>query len=785
MKELSIGAELAWQLAAQEASLAKCPFIESDHLAIGIFSLAKILQTQALDALDETRIHPLKAENDAIHQVLAVCGLDATQLRRSIRSRLGKGNAQRVEKVIHRSPTCKQVFERAGTLSLLTSEINCLHLLAAVLEKPEKGFLSVLNEAGVDAEEFRAHVLEVANSEVFGGRNAPGVQVEAPKQPSQVKSYLDQFGRDLTREAKEGRLGPFVGRRQEILQVIQTLARRTKNNPLLIGEAGVGKTAIVEALALRIVQGKDIQVLSGKRIIELNMGVLTAGTRFRGDFEERLTHILEEARADPNVLLFIDEIHTVVGAGKADGSLDAAQLMKPALARGDLRCIGATTIAEYRRYIEPDAALERRFEKIMVAEPGREETLEILKGLRPKWEEYHHVKVSDEALQVAIDLSMRFDGEHQLPDKAIDLLDKAAARTRIPELSMRGGREEFSKIDEMRGEVGARTIAGVLAEKTGIPDEVILGHLEGMDRSRLLQLESYLNKRIIGQEEAVKRVCRRLLMAHASLVKRQGPLAVFLFLGPTGVGKTELARMLAEFLFGSTSDMIRFDMSEYMEEHSVARLVGSPPGYIGHEEEGQLAGKLRTKPYSVVLLDEIEKAHPRIFDLFLQVFSEGRLTDSKGRTADARNVIFIMTSNLLTEKRSGLGFVVSDSVEKPDWVELEKKFRPEFINRIDERIIFRSLDEKDILKILNPILEEICSNLLEKHGVTLEMGEKARELLARLGYDPRFGARELRRVVEEQVQAPLSRLILSGEIYKCKSWQIVEEAGALKLMPVQ
>jgi ATP-dependent Clp protease ATP-binding subunit ClpC len=491
------------------------------------------------------------------------------------------------------------------------------------------------------------------------------------------------------------------------------------------------------------------------------------------------------------VILFIDEIHTIMGAGNVEGGTqDAAELMKPALARGDLRCIGATTISEYRRHIEADPALERRFEKIIINEPTPQETLEILKGLRGKFEEYHHVRITDQALQAAVDLSVRFDGDHQLPDKAIDLVDKAGARTRIPHLSMlpRGKSPALTEAlgtNDMGGEINALTIAQVLAEKIGVPPEVIIGHLDGLERSRLLDLEPFLKKRIIGQDEAVESVCRRLLMAHAGLVRRLGPLAVFLFLGPTGVGKTEMARLLAEFLFGNASEMIRLDMSEYMEQHSPAKLIGSPPGYIGYEEEGQLTGKLRSKPYSVVLLDEIEKAHPRVFDIFLQVFDDGRLTDAKGRTIDAHNAIFVMTSNINADKDAGFGFLGSEQAGNVALENVRRLFRAEFINRIDEQIIFRALDESDVRKILKPMLAEINQNLREHYQVVLNVEDEAESFLARAGYSPKYGARELRRIVERLVQVPLSELILSGEIHKHKDWQLVCEDKGLRLVPLE
>jgi ATP-dependent Clp protease ATP-binding subunit ClpC len=464
--------------------------------------------------------------------------------------------------------------------------------------------------------------------------------------------------------------------------------------------------------------------------------------------------------------------------------------MKPALARGDIRCIGATTIAEYRRYIESDSALERRFEKIIVNEPSPEEALEILRGIKPKLEDHHHVEIEDSALEAAVNLSIRFDGDHQLPDKAIDLVDKSSARTRIPILSMGPHKKEKATSkeickSELEGSVTGLAIAQVLSSKIGVPLEIITGHLQGMEQSRLLSLESFLKERLIGQDEAIERVNQRLLLAHSGLAKRRGPLAVFMFLGPTGVGKTELAKLLAEFLFGNKSDMIRLDMSEYMEEHSVAKLIGSPPGYIGYEQEGQLTGKLRTNPYSVVLLDEVEKAAPRVFDMFLQVFDDGRMTDAKGRTIDARNAIFVMTSNI------NVGNInetppIYDGRRKAEGVreKLKRIMRPEFVNRIDEVIEFQALGEKEVKRILKPMLNEICLNLQKQHNITLQVEEEAESYLARAGYNSDFGVRALQRTVERLIQIPLSRLILSGELKKHSHWQIIYHNQGIAITPI-
>jgi ATP-dependent Clp protease ATP-binding subunit ClpC len=488
-------------------------------------------------------------------------------------------------------------------------------------------------------------------------------------------------------------------------------------------------------------------------------------------------------------MIFIDEIHTVMGAGGGDDQpLDAANMLKPALARGELRCIGATTPAEYRRHIEADPALERRFEKVPVGEPTREETLEILRGIKPKWEQHHQVRILDGSLEAAVDLSLRFDTEHRLPDKAIDLVDKAAARTRVPILSAMApgdGGPIASGGGSVHGDVTEEAVAFVLAEKRGIPPERVMEGLESSSASRLLELESFLEKRLIGQGEAVHRVAQRLRLAHSGMKTRRGPMSVFLFLGPTGVGKTEMARLMAEFLFGSSSELVRFDMSEYMEEHSASKLIGAPPGYVGHDTEGQLSLHLNRRPYSVVLLDEIEKAHARIFDLFLQVFDEGHLTDSKGRVADARHVVFVMTSNL-GAGREPLGFGTGDEESIRIEVVLEEArrwFRPELWNRIDEVVVFQPLAANDTIRILRPWIQAIGEKLGEQHGVSLTVAPEAEAFIARAGYSPSLGARELQRTLERLLQVPLSNLILSGKIKRHKDWELVYEEGGVYLLP--
>lgn len=793
MKNLTISSTFAWKIAANEAAAGKFQFIEKEHVFIGILSLGKLLMLSPdISGLKSKDRQAVQIESDFIEDLLREFEIDSTQFRRQLREILGDSNYELTKNIIHRSEACKEVFQNAEKLAASSKEISCIHLFAAIMESPQGMISQIVQATGIEP----AALQERALAFMGGGQKSDRAPVEVRAGSHKVtrtgSHYLERYGRDLTLAAREGKLGPFIGRRKELLNVIQTLARRSKNNPVLVGEAGVGKTAIVEALALRVIEGKDPQVLAGKRIIEINVSALVGGTKYRGEFEERLSHIIEEARAHPEVIIFIDELHNVIGAGRTDGSMDAANLMKPSLARGDLRCIGATTIGEYRRYIETDPALERRFEKVLVNEPSVDESLKMLEGIRPKWEKHHGVIITDKALQAAVDLSIRFDVDHQLPDKAIDLVDKAGARTRIPLLS---GWVEGDKVNPLTDNNGVDdqkdvtevTIAQVLSEKMGVPLEIITGHIDGTEQSRLIGLESFLKKRIIGQDEAINLVCQRLLMSHTGLAKRRGPLAVFLFLGPTGVGKTELARSLAEYLFGSDLQLIRFDMSEFIEQHSVAKLIGSPPGYVGHEEEGQLTGQLRTKPYSVVLFDEVEKAHQRVFDLFLQLFDEGRLTDAKGRTADARNAIFIMTSNIAVDKHSKtIGFGDRDNEDLKSTVlqEVKKYFRTEFVNRINQIVIFGPLSEEHVQQILKPMVDEIRDNVQTKHNITLKIGEEVEQFVAQAGYSPEYGARELRRAVERLIQIPLSNIILSGELVKCTNWQIICGNGELSIIPL-
>ncbi|MBI5885837.1 MAG: ATP-dependent Clp protease ATP-binding subunit [Deltaproteobacteria bacterium] len=788
MKELSAAAALVWDIAVQEAVSAQEEFIEPHHLFIAVMSLEKVkARTPEQLGVDQGRFQALQWEYLEVDQVLKRFALEMTALRRAVREAARKcapGGFVRTENVVHRSGRTKAVFNAADVLARNANRITSMHLMAALLESPAPPIAVALAKTKTGFGEFKEAFIIAAE----GGKTKPADA--SGDEGATSTPYIDRYARDLTQEARDNKLGPFVGRRKEMLQIIQTLARSAKNNPVLVGEAGVGKTAVVEALAVRVVEGKDPQVLDNKRIMELNLGALQGGSKYRGEFEERLTNIIEEVRANPDLIIFIDEIHNLMGAGKAEGSMDATELLKPALARSDFRCIGATTMDEYRRYIELDPALERRFERIFINEPSRDEAVQIIKGIRPKWEKHHGCSISDKAIEAAVDLSIRFDADHQLPDKAIDLVDKAGAATQVPILSMgRDGRAAPSG-GACSGAVTEQTVAHVLSEKTGIPLEILMGQTHG---TRILELEPFLKGRIKGQGPAIERVCQRLRLSYSGMRGRGGPIAVLLLLGPSGVGKTELARSMAAFLFGSETSMIRIDMSEFMEEHSTSKLIGAPPGYVGYQEEGQLTGRLRTTPYCVVLLDEVEKAHPRVFDLFLQVFDEGRLTDAKGRTIDARNAIFIMTSNIRSKNRDErhVGFIKARPDEKDgadfvDAMSLEAVkgfFRQELINRIDEVVTFRPLEPDDVSEILRMILLSVAKDLLAKHGVAIAFSDEAVAFMAAAGFSPEFGVRELKRTVERLLQAPLSTLILNGQIKASPNWRVVYSNERLSIVP--
>ena len=755
-------------------------------------------------------------------KALVALGLSLEKIQDEVESLIGRGQEQPSN--IAYTPRAKKVIELSmdEARKLGHTYVGTEHILLGLIREGEGVAARVLNNLGVSLNKARQQVLQLlGSSEAVSSNHASPSQVNTPT--------LDGLARDLTAYAKEGNLDPVIGRSKEIERVIQVLSRRTKNNPVLIGEPGVGKTAIAEGLAQRIVNNEIPETLRDKRVMTLDMGSVVAGTKYRGEFEDRLKKIMDEIRAAGNVILFIDELHTLIGAGGAEGAIDASNILKPALARGELQCIGATTLDEYRKYIEKDAALERRFQPIMVDQPTPEEAIQILHGLRDRYEAHHRVKITDEAIEQAVKLSDRYITDRFLPDKAIDLIDEASSKVRLRsytvppnlkelETKLENVRkekdaavqsQEFEKAAALRdteqrlrdeleatknewkekqgrtdSEVTPEDIAQVVASWTGIP--VI--KLAEEESERLLKMEQILHERVIGQEEAVKAVSRAIRRARAGLKDPKRPMGSFIFLGPTGVGKTELARALAESLFGDENAVIRIDMSEYMEKHSTSRLVGAPPGYVGYEEGGQLTEKVRRKPYSVVLLDEIEKAHPEVFNILLQVLEDGRLTDSKGRTVDFRNTLIIMTSNVGAEmirRNSTLGFTAQNdaghdyaNMKEKVMGELKKSFRPEFLNRIDEIIVFHALEREHIAQIVT-ILSDELSRRLREQDVTFTLTEKAKEFLAKEGYDPAYGARPLRRAIQKHIEDRLSEELLKGNIAKGDSVTIDEVDGDL------
>ncbi|GMA50494.1 ATP-dependent Clp protease ATP-binding subunit ClpC [Alicyclobacillus contaminans] len=697
------------------------------------------------------------------------------------------------------------------------------HILLGLIREGEGVAARVLANLNISLNKARQQVLQL-----LGGEH---VDAGGDKDSAAGTPTLDSLARDLTQMARDGKLDPVIGRSTEIERVIQVLSRRTKNNPVLIGEPGVGKTAIAEGLAQRIVAGDIPETLRNKRVMVLDMGTVVAGTKYRGEFEDRLKKITEEIRHAGNVILFIDELHTLIGAGGAEGAIDASNILKPALARGELQCIGATTLDEYRKHIEKDAALERRFQPITVDQPSPEEAVLILKGLRDRYEAHHRVKITDEALESAVRLSDRYITDRFLPDKAIDLIDEAASRVRLqshtapPNLKeleaqlekVRNEKDaavqsqEFEKAAAMRDQeqklkqelesrknewkrmqddndikVTAEDIAHIVAAWTGIP----VKQLAEEESERLLNMEKILHDRVIGQQEAVQAVSRAIRRARAGLKDPKRPIGSFIFLGPTGVGKTELARALAAAMFGDEDAMIRIDMSEYMERHTTSRLVGAPPGYVGYEEGGQLTEKVRRKPYSVVLLDEVEKAHPEVFNILLQVLDDGRLTDGKGRTVDFRNTVIIMTSNVGAEmirKGSSLGFRPDTANQYDDMKtkvmdELKKSFRPEFLNRIDEIIVFHPLNESEIGEIVDLLVRELQKRL-EEQDIRFQLTDKAKAFLAKEGFDPQYGARPLKRAIQRHIEDKLSEALLAGKVKRGDRVTIDADDTGLVIQP--
>jgi len=734
--------------------------------------------------------------------VLQKAGLSIDQIRMEIERHLPRNANALIVGEIPFTPKAKKVLEYGVEEARLMGHnyIGTEHLLLGLLKEKEGIAAKVLNALGIRLVETREKILNL-------------LQEPATKTKEKSKTpALDEFGRDLTELAQTGKLDPLIGRENELERVVQILSRRTKNNPVLIGEPGVGKTAIVEGLAQRIVNREVPQLLFDQRVVALDLGALVAGTKYRGQFEARMKAIMKEIVQAENVMIFIDELHTLVGAGAAEGSVDASNMLKPALSRGEIQCIGATTLDEYRKYIEKNGALERRFQPIMVDPPSVEESIEILKGLRDRYETHHHLRIPDASIEQAVKLSARYVTDRFLPDKAIDVMDEAGARVRLRRITpppmvrdlqrkineiVRLKKEkienqEFEKAVELRDQeedirrqidtlkqewedthdereivVTEEDMAYVVSRMTGIP----LSKIEEAESQRLLNMEDELHKRVVGQEEAIAVVTRAIRRSRAGLKDPRRPVGTFIFLGPTGVGKTELARALAEFLFGNESALIRVDMSEYMERFNVSRLTGAPPGYIGYDEGGQLTEQVRRKPYSVVLLDEIEKAHPDIYHVLLQVMDDGHLTDSYGRKVDFKNVVLIMTSNLsarVIEKNTAIGFqkdaedVTFSKMKESVMNELKKTFNPEFLNRIDEAVMFHPLNMDHIKQIVDIMLRGLNQQMGER-GITLEIDDSAKEWLARQGYDAAYGARPLRRAIQRHIEDPLSEEVLRGE----------------------
>ncbi|MGB6895867.1 MAG: AAA family ATPase [Dehalococcoidia bacterium] len=738
-------------------------------------------------------------------QILGKLGVDVSKLLERVAQALARSPKLAYDVVqIYTTPRIIRLLETANAEAerLKDEYVSIEHILIAIADEREGESARILQEFGVDKERLYSALQEVRG----------GARVDSPTAESRYGA-LEKYSHDLTEYARQGKLDPVIGREQEIKRVMQILNRRTKNNPVVVGEAGVGKTAIVEGLAQKIVAGDVPENIKDRRLLALDMGALVAGSKFRGEFEERLKAVMDEIkRAEGEVILFIDELHQVVGAGGAEGAIDASTMMKPALARGELRAIGATTPDEYRQRIEKDKALERRFAPVWIDEPSVDETIEILRGLRPRYEAHHKVQITDEALLAAARLSARYLTERHLPDKAIDLIDEAASKHVIESQSMtpelrdlkarldelarqteaaaqRQDYEEAARIrtevvkvqeeyeasksqwegeEKLDGRVDESDIAALVASMTGIP---VSRMLEG-EAEKLLQMEERLHERVIGQDEPIRAVSEALRRARAGLKDPRRPIGSFVFLGPTGVGKTELGRALAEYMFDDEEAMVRMDMSEYMEKHTVSRLIGAPPGYIGYEEAGQLTEAVRRRPYRVILFDEIEKAHPDVLNVLLQIMEDGRLTDGHGRTVDFRNTVVVMTSNLGTsaEKRGSFGFVTSraqseserDKLRSGIEEALKQHFRPEFLNRVDEIIIFEPLTEKELAQIVELMLKEVQERLAERK-VTLEATPAAKEALVKEGYDPVYGARPLRRTVQRRVENPLSSRILAGE----------------------
>lgn len=793
--------------AQEEARALNHPAIGTEHILLGLLREGEGIGAKALLSL----------------------GIDLEKVRQEVNKMIGQNSAYREgpEGDLPITPRAKKVFNLAFDEARLqgVNYVGTEHLLLALLREEEGVAGQVLISMGVKLDEVREQVILLLGGEAgfnpgAGGHNYQEMSPNHPN-PANFKRKgksktptLDAYSRDLTQDAMEGRLDPVIGRDKEIERVIQILSRRTKNNPVLIGDPGVGKTAIVEGLAQRIHENKVPEILSDKRVISLDLSSMIAGTKYRGEFEDRLTKIVNEIKSAGDIIVFIDELHTIVGAGAAEGAIDAANILKPSLARGEFQCVGATTMDEYRKNIEKDAALERRFQPIIVDEPTIEESIEILKGLRDRYEAHHGVKITDEAIEAAVKLSNRYISDRFLPDKAIDLIDEASSKIRlanyvlpeelkqqeqtleeiIKEKEEAINAQEYEKAAQLRdqeqklkdaienerrewinkrslelGVVGEKEIADIVSSWTGIP----VNKIAAEESERLVNLENVLHQRVIGQDEPVKAVARAVRRARAGLKNPKRPIGSFIFLGPTGVGKTELARALAEAMFGTEESIIRLDMSEYMEKHAVSRMIGSPPGYVGYDEGGQLTEQVRRKPYSVILLDEIEKAHPEVFNILLQVLEDGRLTDGQGRTVDFRNTIIIMTSNVGAESIKSskrVGFT-STTDENEDYQQMKERvmektkhtFRPEFLNRIDEIIVFHSLGESELKQIIDLLIKELNERIKE-NGYELEISDEAKNVILKEGHNLDYGARPLKRAIQKLVEDLVAEEILKGNI---------------------
>jgi ATP-dependent Clp protease ATP-binding subunit ClpC len=766
--------------------------------------------------------------------VLKNLGVDLAKVRMEVEKLVHAGPDMVTMGKLPQTPKAKKVVEYAieEARNLNHNYVGTEHLLLGLLREHDGQAAIVLTNLNLKLDEVREEVLtllgaggEPDDSAASAGHAAEEGGPSARKSKSKTPA-LDNFGRDLTELAREGTLDPVIGRTDEIERVIQVLCRRTKNNPVLLGEAGVGKTAIVEGLAQKIISNDVPEILHERRIVALDLAMMVAGTKYRGQFEERIKAVMNEVRRARNVILFIDELHTLVGAGGAEGAIDAANVLKPSLSRGEIQCIGATTMDEYRKYIEKDGALERRFQTIIVNQPNREQTLNILKGLRDRYETHHRVQITDAAIAQAVELSNRYITGRVQPDKAIDVIDEAGARVRLKSMTkppdLAGLEDQIKKLQaekdeavksadyeraaELRdkaeqlrakkdetesawrnrakqvdGVVDEEVVAEVVSKMTGVP----LTRLEKEEAQRLLELEKELHKRVVSQNAAIEAVSKSIRRARSGLKDPRRPMGSFIFAGPSGVGKTLLSKALAEFMFGDEESLIQIDMSEYMEKHNVSRLIGAPPGYVGYEEGGQLTERIRRRPYAVVLLDEIEKAHPDVFNMLLQIMEEGHLTDSFGRKVDFRNTVLILTTNIgaeLIKSKGGFGFGKRDEDASYDKMknmlhkEVERYFRPEFLNRLDDIIVFRALTRDDLSVIVDYELRKIRERLADEHSLKLELTNEAREFLIDKGFNPDFGARPLRRAIEQHIEDPISEEVLRGN-YKGKSRIIVTVRG--------